>query len=164
MPAGTSAVEDPPQTVVIRAKLRPPPLAERLVGRPRVEETLAALIERHRVVVISATAGAGKTTAVTAAVRMLTRPAAWLTLDWTDAAPGRLVRYLEAALAGRLPQVGRVAADALAARIPRGCWSRPATRRSRWSSTSSSGSATATTRGRSSGRSCATHLPPCGSS
>jgi DNA-binding SARP family transcriptional activator len=118
MPAGASAAEDPPQRVVIRAKLTPPPPAERLVRRPRVEEALAALIERHRVVVISATAGAGKTTAVTAAVRMLTRPVAWLTLDWTDAAPGRLVRYVEAALAGRLPQVGRVAAEALAARIP----------------------------------------------
>jgi ATP/maltotriose-dependent transcriptional regulator MalT len=50
-------------------------------------------------------AGAGKTTAVAAAVRTLTRPAAWLTLDWTDAAPGRLVRYLEAALAAQLPGV-----------------------------------------------------------
>jgi ATP/maltotriose-dependent transcriptional regulator MalT len=118
MPAGASAAQDPPQTVVIRAKLRPPPPAERLVARPRVEEALAALLDRHRVVVISATAGAGKTTAVTAAVRMLTRPVAWLMLDWTDAAPGRLVRYLEAALAGPLPQVGGVAAEALAARIP----------------------------------------------
>jgi len=88
------------------------------VDRPRIEDALAALIERHRTVVVSATAGAGKTTAVAAAVRRLTRPVAWLTLDWTDAAPGRLVRYLEAALGAQLPGVARVATDALAARIP----------------------------------------------
>ncbi len=88
------------------------------MDRPRIEEALAALIERHRTVVISATAGAGKTTAVAGAVRRLTRPVAWLTLDWTDAAPGRLVRYLEAALGAQLPHVSRVATDALAARIP----------------------------------------------
>jgi ATP/maltotriose-dependent transcriptional regulator MalT/DNA-binding SARP family transcriptional activator len=88
------------------------------VDRPRVEDTLVALIERRRTVVISATAGAGKTTAVAAAVRKLTRPVAWLTLDWTDAAPGRLVTYLEAALSAQLPAVARVATNALAARIP----------------------------------------------
>jgi ATP/maltotriose-dependent transcriptional regulator MalT/DNA-binding SARP family transcriptional activator len=118
MPARPSEAASPPQAAVIRAKIRPPPVAERLVERPRVEHALAALIERHRVVVVSATAGAGKTTAVAAAVRLLTRPVAWLTLDWTDAAPGRLVRYLEAALAGPLPGVGHVATEALTARIP----------------------------------------------
>jgi ATP/maltotriose-dependent transcriptional regulator MalT/DNA-binding SARP family transcriptional activator len=118
MPADASAAASPPQTAVIRAKVRPPPPAEGLVDRPRVEDALAALIERHRTVVVSATAGAGKTTAVAAAVRRLTSPVAWLTLDWTDAAPGRLVRYLEAALGARLPSVARVATDALAARIP----------------------------------------------
>jgi ATP/maltotriose-dependent transcriptional regulator MalT len=106
MPAPPAAAATPLQTAVIRAKVRPPPLAERLVGRPRLEQALAALVERHRVVVVSATAGAGKTTAVAAAVRTLTRPVAWLTLDWTDAAPGRLVRYLEAALAGPLATGG----------------------------------------------------------
>ena len=36
----------------------------------------------------------------------------------TDAAPGRLVGYLEAALAARLPRLERVATAALAARVP----------------------------------------------
>jgi ATP/maltotriose-dependent transcriptional regulator MalT/DNA-binding SARP family transcriptional activator len=118
MPESASARGSPPQTAVIHAKVRPPPSPEGEVRRPRVEDALGALIERHRTVVVSATAGAGKTTAVAAALRRLSRPVAWLTLDWSDAAPGRLVRYLEAALAAQLPDVGSVASDALAARIP----------------------------------------------
>jgi ATP/maltotriose-dependent transcriptional regulator MalT/DNA-binding SARP family transcriptional activator len=118
MPASASAAGTPPQTAVIQAKVRPPPSPEGEVHRPRVEDALATLIERHRTVVVSATAGAGKTTAVAAALRRLARRVAWLTLDWTDTAPGRLVRYVEAALGGTLPAVSRVASDALSARIP----------------------------------------------
>ena len=43
---------------------------------------------------------------------------AWLTLDATDAAPGRLVTYLEAALTRRAPHVDGVGTGALARRIP----------------------------------------------
>ncbi|WP_028064050.1 BTAD domain-containing putative transcriptional regulator [Solirubrobacter soli] len=86
--------------------------------RPRLEAQLAGLIERHPALVVAATAGAGKTTAVAAAAATLDRELAWLTLDATDAAPGRLVGYLEAALAARLPHLEGVATDALAARIP----------------------------------------------
>jgi DNA-binding SARP family transcriptional activator len=105
-------------TVVIQAKLAVPAIPERRVERPRLEDRLAALLLRHRVVVVSATAGAGKTTAVAAAVRRLEQPVAWLTLDWTDAAPGRLVTYLEAALARAVPRVAGTATRALAASIP----------------------------------------------
>jgi DNA-binding SARP family transcriptional activator len=111
----------PPETAaVIQGKLAVPALPEPRVERPRVEGALAALMERHRLVVVSATAGAGKTTAVAAAVRTLSREVAWLTLDWSDAAPGRLVTYLEAALARCLPQIGGRATGALAAGIPHG--------------------------------------------
>ena len=103
---------------VIRAKLRPPPAPWPRVPRPRLEAELAGLIDRHPALVVAATAGAGKTTAVAAAAQTLDRELAWLTLDRTDAAPGRLVGYLEAALAARLPRLERVATDALAARIP----------------------------------------------
>ena len=65
---------------------------------------------------VSATAGAGKTTAVAAAARLLDLPVAWLTVDRTDAAPGRLVTYLEAALAERMPRVAGVVARALGRR------------------------------------------------
>jgi DNA-binding SARP family transcriptional activator len=109
---------DMPVTTVIKAKLAIPPLPARRVERPRVERRLADLVERHRTVVVSATAGAGKTTAVAAAVRLLEQPVAWLTVDRGDAAPGRLVTYLEAALANALPEAGGAATEALAAGIP----------------------------------------------
>src|SRR4051794_33549559 len=75
------------------------------------------LVERYPVVWVAATAGAGKTTAVVQAARAIERPVAWLTLDATDAAPGRLVTYLEAALARCAPQVEGVGTGALARRI-----------------------------------------------
>jgi ATP/maltotriose-dependent transcriptional regulator MalT/DNA-binding SARP family transcriptional activator len=110
----------PEPAPIVQRKLAVPSLPEHRVERPRVEGTLVALAERHRVVVVSATAGAGKTTAVAAAVRSLDRPVAWLTLDWSDAAPGRLVTYLEAAFAQQLPEVSGRATRALAAGIPHG--------------------------------------------
>jgi ATP/maltotriose-dependent transcriptional regulator MalT len=105
-------------SAVIQSKLAVPPLGERLVARPRVSGLVAELLERHPLVLVTATAGAGKTTAVVQAAARLDRPIAWLTLDDTDAAPGRLLTYLEAALARRAPGAHDVATNALAARIP----------------------------------------------
>ena len=67
---------------------------------------------------VCATAGAGKTTAVSQALPLLERRVAWLTLDDTDAAAGRLVTYLEAALAAEVESAAGVATQALAARLP----------------------------------------------
>ena len=105
-------------SAVIQSKLAVPPLGERLAARPRVSGLVAELLERHPLVLVTATAGAGKTTAVVQAAALLDRPVAWLTLDDTDAAPGRLLTYLEAALARRAPAASDVATNALAARIP----------------------------------------------
>ena len=110
-PAGTA------MGAVIRAKIRIPATEGRL-ERPRLEGLLAGLLARKRCVVVSATPGAGKTTLVAATVQSLGRPVAWLTVDWTDAAPGRLVGYLEATLSEAVPSVAGVARDALAARVP----------------------------------------------
>ena len=117
MTAQTALTQRRPETAVIQGKLAIPPLAERRVERPRLDRSLATLIERHRVVAVSATAGAGKTTAVAGALRLVERPVAWLTLDRTDAAPGRLLTYVEAALARELPHLGDIAPRALAAGI-----------------------------------------------
>ena len=99
---------------MISRKLLPPPAPERLVRRDRLDAQLADLIDRHRVIVVAATAGAGKTTAVASACAAVNRPSAWLSVDRTDQAPGRLVTYLEAALARALPQLEGVASRALA--------------------------------------------------
>ena len=92
-----------------------PDVAERLLDRERLTETLERLLEEHRVVGVWATAGAGKTTMVRQGVSQLGRPVAWLTLDPTDAAPGRLLVYLEAALQRALPATPPSASEALEA-------------------------------------------------
>lgn len=106
-----------PVTRVIRAKVRPP-ATEGWLERVRPETLLADALESRRVVVVSATAGSGKTTLVAAVTQRLERPVAWLTLDWTDTAPGRLVTYQEEALSVAVPRARGVARDALTARIP----------------------------------------------
>src|SRR5215217_9119105 len=63
MTAQMERTERRPGQAVIQGKLAIPPLADWRVERPRLDRSLAALIERHRLVVVSATAGAGKTTA-----------------------------------------------------------------------------------------------------
>ena len=107
-----------PASPVIRRKITVPPSPERLVVRERIDRLLADLITRHPLVWVCATAGSGKTTAVTQALPALGRQVAWLTLDDTDSAAGRLVTYLEAALGARVPAARGVATTALAARLP----------------------------------------------
>lgn len=102
---------------IIQRKITPPPLGAAVTRRARVENLLLRLVEQHRLVVVYASAGAGKTTAVLQAAARLERPLAWLDLDTTDVATGRLLVYLEAALARQVPQVRGVASGALAANL-----------------------------------------------
>jgi DNA-binding SARP family transcriptional activator len=118
MSPGPAVARVEPDTAVIQGKLGIPAPAKELVDRPRLDLLLADLIDHHRTVVVSATAGSGKTTAVATALRHGDRPVAWLTVDATDCAPGRLLTYLEAALADPLPYVSGTVAEAMAASIP----------------------------------------------
>ncbi|MCW2943750.1 MAG: transcriptional activator domain protein [Actinoallomurus sp.] len=112
------AAPDSGLTRVIQRKISPAPLPSVVLGRPRVESLLARLIEQHRVVCVYASAGAGKTTAVLQAARRLNRHLAWLSVDATDVATGRLLTYLEAALATCVPSVEGMAGAALALHLP----------------------------------------------
>ncbi len=103
---------------VIHAKCRVPPVSDELVERPRLVALLGSLIAAHSPVSVYATAGSGKTTAVVQALDPIGLPVAWLTVDETDAAPGRLLTYLEAALARAAPAVGGVASGALRQGVP----------------------------------------------
>ena len=103
---------------IVRAKLAVPTLPDARVDRPRLDDRIAALLDRDRIVVVSATAGSGKTTAVAAAIRRLDVPVAWLTLDRSDTAPGRLLTYLEAALARVAPDIVGTATRALSVGVP----------------------------------------------
>lgn len=103
---------------VIQLKITPPPVGGTTVRRPRIESLLSRLIEQHRVVCVLASAGAGKTTAVLQAAQQLSRPLAWLAIDATDAVTGRLLTYLEAAIARQIPAVEGLASAALASQLP----------------------------------------------
>jgi LuxR family maltose regulon positive regulatory protein len=106
--------------MVIRRKLTAPEPGNGMVRRDRLTESIRCLVDHHDVVTMCATAGAGKTTAAALAMRDLDRPVAWLSLDGTEQAPGRLLVYLEAAVEPHVPAAGRVATDALRDGIPVG--------------------------------------------
>ncbi|MDQ0380485.1 BTAD domain-containing putative transcriptional regulator [Amycolatopsis thermophila] len=105
----------PATSRIIRRKIMPSPVPASAVPRPRLEEQLTRLIRHNRVVCVYATAGAGKTTAVAQTVRGLGLPLCWLSVDTTEAATGRLLTYLEAALAVHVPSVAGLIRKALAA-------------------------------------------------
>jgi ATP/maltotriose-dependent transcriptional regulator MalT len=113
---GTPQSYEHPQ--VIRSKLTPPAAPDRFSARPRLERLVARLMDRKRAIVVTATAGSGKTTVVAAATRRSKRSVVWLTVDRPDRAPGRLLTYLEAALERQRAGARRVATGALAAGIP----------------------------------------------
>jgi DNA-binding SARP family transcriptional activator len=105
---------------IIRRKLEIPAPAKDIVVRARLSRRLRELLDCHTVVTVFGTAGAGKTTAVALAVRELGRPIAWLSLDGTEQAAGRLLVYLEAAVEGAVAAATGVAADALGSSLPLG--------------------------------------------
>jgi DNA-binding SARP family transcriptional activator len=95
-----------------------PPAPARVVARERLDRLIGELLAHHAFVWVCATAGSGKTTAVSHALEHQDRRVAWLTLDDTDTAAGRLVTYLEAALGDHVEAARGVATRALAARLP----------------------------------------------
>ena len=103
---------------VVRGRVQPPPLATALVFRPRLQRLIGQLIKDFRIVCVTASAGAGKTTAVLEAARAAERPVAWLSADATDAATGHFLVYLEAALASQVPGIPDIVTSAMAAGTP----------------------------------------------
>lgn len=84
---------------LLRTKLYVPPLRPNLVPRPRLIERLnQSLQPGHKLTLVSAPAGSGKTTLVSNWIQQLDVPAAWLSLDEGDNEPTRFVYYLFAAL------------------------------------------------------------------
>lgn len=77
-----------------------------LVPRSRCDEALAATVAAHRLTVVSAPAGYGKTTLLAQWAARTADPVAWVSLDPLDDEPGRLVRVLGEALAQLAPGAG----------------------------------------------------------
>ena len=112
------AVDQDQGARVIRGKLTVPETPVCAAPRERLSGLLRRQVDAHRVVAVTAIAGAGKSVAVAHASRKFDRPVAWLSVDATDAVPERLLTYLEEALAVQLPWVRGIATGALAAGIP----------------------------------------------
>lgn len=82
---------------ILLAKLSAPPLRSRLVARSRLIRKLDQGVESG-FVLVSAPAGYGKSTVLSAWVSQMQWPAAWLSLDDRDNDPARFLAYLAAAL------------------------------------------------------------------
>jgi ATP/maltotriose-dependent transcriptional regulator MalT/DNA-binding SARP family transcriptional activator len=104
--------------MLVAGKLRIPVPPRHLVARPRIEGLVAGLIERHQILLVNATPGSGKTTAVSQATLTVDRAVAWLTLSDSEVAAGRLIDYLAAAIATHVPAADGIARSSMAAGIP----------------------------------------------
>ena len=92
-------------TLILAAKLYRPPPQPNSVLRARLIAQLNTGLGR-KLTLISASAGFGKTTLVSAWAAACGRPVAWLSLDADDGDPARFLTYLIAALQPVMPGVG----------------------------------------------------------
>ena len=84
---------------LLRTKLYVPPLRPNLVSRPQLIDKLNQGLQLgHKLTLVSAPAGFGKTTLISEWVAGFERPAAWLSLDEGDNDTTRFLTYLVAAL------------------------------------------------------------------
>jgi LuxR family maltose regulon positive regulatory protein len=99
---------------LLTTKLYVPPVPSRWVSRPQLVERLTdGLRSGHKLILVSAPAGFGKTTLVSDWVRQQELSTAWLSLDRGDDDPARFWTYLIAALQSQRPGVGQKALSAL---------------------------------------------------
>jgi LuxR family maltose regulon positive regulatory protein len=92
---------------ILATKLYIPPSRRSVVLRARLVERLnEGLAAGHKLTLVSAPAGFGKTTLVSEWVAGCGRPGAWLSLDQADSDPSRFLTYLIAALQTAAPGIG----------------------------------------------------------
>jgi LuxR family maltose regulon positive regulatory protein len=93
---------------LLKTKLYIPPPSPRLVDRPRLVLRLNEGLEQgHKLTLVSASVGYGKTTLVSSWLFTTSRPFAWLSLDAGDNDPARFWRYCIAALQTVQPALGQ---------------------------------------------------------
>jgi LuxR family maltose regulon positive regulatory protein len=100
-------VADAAYLPLVATKLFVPRPRPDLVPRPRLLARLDASLDTGRCSLLSAPAGAGKTSLLAAWLAELDRPIAWLTLDERDQDAGQILRYLVAAFQRIAPACGR---------------------------------------------------------
>src|SRR5881397_994239 len=95
-------------TPILATKLYIPPPRPNVVSRPRLLERLnEGLLSGRKLTLISAPAGFGKTTLLSAWVEGIDRQVAWLSLDEGDNDPTRFLTYLVAALQTIAANIGK---------------------------------------------------------
>lgn len=104
---------------ILVTKLYAPPPSPKAVPRPRLIERLdEGLAAGHKLTLVSAPAGFGKTTLVSEWAAGCGRPAVWLSLDEADNDPARFLAYFIAALQTVATDVGAGASAALQSSQP----------------------------------------------
>jgi LuxR family maltose regulon positive regulatory protein len=104
-------------TPILATKLYLPRLRPNVVSRPHLIKRLKEGLHR-KLTLISAPAGFGKTTLVSAWVAFIERPTAWLSLDEGENDPTRFLMYLVAAVQTIAPTVGEGVLRALQSAQP----------------------------------------------
>ena len=104
-------------TPLLTTKLYMPPIRPELVPRPLLLERLNEGLHR-KLIVISAPAGFGKTTLISAWIKESGISAAWISLDENDNDPARFLAYLVAALRTIQPDIAKGALSGLQAPQP----------------------------------------------
>lgn len=102
----TDLAGQPSALPLLATKLHRPRISAPLVQRPRLLEELNTGL-RHRLTLISAPAGYGKTTAVNQWLDVIDLPSAWISLDEHDSNLATFLTYLLAAVRSVYPDAGR---------------------------------------------------------
>ncbi len=106
-------------STLLATKLYRPRPTSSLVTRPRLNQLLdMGLGDGHRLILVVAPAGYGKTTLVVDWLGQSGVPSAWLQLDEADNGPVRFFTYFVASLQAVYPQVGQSLLDALHRIVP----------------------------------------------
>ena len=104
---------------VLATKLYIPPPPSKVVVRTRlIEQLTTGTSAGHKLTLISAPAGFGKTTLVSEWVARYNGQVAWLSLDESDSDPARFLTYLVAALQPVAPKIGEGVSSILQASQP----------------------------------------------
>ncbi len=99
---------------LLKTKLYVPRIRSELVQRPRLIERLDRGIRSgHKLTLVSAPAGFGKTTLLANWIRSSDRSVAWLSLESSDNDPARFWSYVIAALQSLQPDIGHAGLAAL---------------------------------------------------